>query len=135
MIVVDTNDVAGLFLPSAWSKKAEKLLADDSEWAAPLLWRSEFRNILATYVRTNRLELDTALTIAETAEALFAGREFSVDSAAVLRLAAQSRCTAYDAEFVALAQHLAVRLVTLDGQVIDAFSAVAVALDVAVADS
>ncbi len=76
MIVVDTNVVAGLFLPSQWTAKAERLLSTDPEWAAPLLWRSEFRNILATYIRTGKLALETALTISETAEALFAGREF-----------------------------------------------------------
>jgi predicted nucleic acid-binding protein len=129
VIVVDTNVVAGLFLPSDWTEKTEQLLATDPEWAAPLLWRSEFRNILATYVRSDRLDLETALHIAETAEALFAGREFSVDSAAVLRLAAQSRCTAYDTEYVALAQHLGTRLVTLDRQVLEAFPAVATDLD------
>lgn len=132
MIVVDTNVVAGLFLPSEWSKKAEQLLSIDSEWAAPALWRSEFRNILATYVRTGKLELDAALNIAESAEALFAGREFSVDSPSVLRLAAESRCTAYDTEYVALALHLGSRLVTLDRQLLDAFPSVAAHLDAVV---
>ena len=132
MIVVDTNVVAGLFLPSEWSEKSEQLLSIDPEWAAPLLWRSEFRNILATYVRTGKLELDAALGIAENAEALLAGREFSVDSASVLRLSAESRCTAYDTEYVALAQHLGSRLVTLDRQLLDAFPSVAAHLDVVV---
>ena len=129
MIVVDTNVIAGLFLPSKWSGQAERLLSADPEWAAPLLWRSEFRNILATNIRTGKLELDAALRIAETAEALLAGREFSVDSASVLRLAAESRCTAYDTEFVALAQHLGSRLVTLDTQLLGAFPSVAIDLN------
>jgi len=132
VIVVDTDVIAGLFLPSEWSGKAEQLLSIDPEWAAPLLWRSELRNILATYVRTGKLELDSALGIVESAEALLAGREFSVDSASVLRLAAESRCTAYDTEYVALAQHLGSQLVTLDGQLLDAFPAVAAHLDVVV---
>ena len=135
MIVVDTNVVAGLFLPSEWTEKAEHLLATDPEWAAPLLWRSEFRNILATYVRIGRLELDAAVAISDGAGALFAGREFSVDSSSVLRLAAQSRCTAYDTEFVALAQHLGSRLVTLDQQLLDAFPSVATNLNAVVGDA
>jgi len=132
VIVVDTNVVAGLFLPSQWSKKAEQLLSMDSEWAAPLLWRSEFRNILATYLRTRQLELDAALSIAESAETLLGGREFSVDSASVLRLSAGSGCTAYDTEYVVLAQHLGSRLVTLDRELLDAFPSVAAHLDAVV---
>jgi predicted nucleic acid-binding protein len=124
VIVVDTNVVAGLFLPAAWSARSEELLATDSDWAAPALWRSELRNTLATSMRTNRLDLDAALRIMETAEALLSGREFSVDSGSVLRLAAESRCTAYDCEFVVLAQHLGVRLVTLDRELLEKFPAV-----------
>lgn len=124
MIVVDTNVVVGFFLPTAWSARCEKLFAVDSEWAAPVLWRSELRNTLATQVRTNRIDLVGALRIMETAEALLSGREFSVDSGSVLRLAAESRCTAYDCEFVALAQHLGVRLVTLDRELIEKFPVV-----------
>ena len=56
MIVVDSNVVAYLYLPGDYTEKAEALLEHDADWAAPLLWRSEFRNILAGYLR--RIELD-----------------------------------------------------------------------------
>ncbi len=46
MIVVDTNILAYLFLPGEFSESAGNLLLEDSEWAAPVLWKSEFRNIL-----------------------------------------------------------------------------------------
>ena len=42
------------------------------------------------------------------------GRESQPDAATVLMLAAQSGCSAYDCEFVALAQDLGVPLVTSD---------------------
>jgi len=135
VIVVDTNVLIGLWLPTQWSDQTEDLLSKDPEWVAPLLWRSEFRNILATYVRTGKLDLETAFRTCAAAEALLTGREFSVDSASVLQLAAESRCTAYDCEFVALAQHLGARLVTLDRQLLTAFSSVAVSLPIAVADA
>lgn len=51
MIVIDTNVIAYLFLPGNYTKNSEALLRADPLWAAPYLWRSEFRNILATYVR------------------------------------------------------------------------------------
>ena len=46
MIVVDTNVIGYLFLSSDQSVLAERALQKDNEWAAPILWRSEFRNVL-----------------------------------------------------------------------------------------
>ena len=47
-------------------------------------------------------------------------------SPAVLRLAAESPCSAYDCEFVALAAELRARLVTFDREILEAFPRVAV---------
>ena len=121
MIVVDTNVIAGLFLATEWSEQSEHLLLDQPEWAAPALWRSEFRNVLATYVRVGRLELQASIEAIEAAEELMHGQEFSVASAAVLSLAAESKCTAYDCEFVVLAKHLDAPLVTNDRRVLRVF--------------
>lgn len=60
MIVVDTNILAYRWLDNPRSIAAEKLVKLDPEWAAPLLWRSEFRNVLAGYLRAQRLNLDQA---------------------------------------------------------------------------
>jgi len=114
VIVVDTNVIAYLFLPGEHTGAAEAVFRADPEWTAPWLWRSEFRNVLATFVRLERIELAAAQAIQEEAEQLFATREFAVDSAAVLELAAQSGCSAYDCEFVALARYLDVPLVSAD---------------------
>ena len=114
MIVVDTNVIAYLFVPGDRSRTAEALYRRDPEWAAPLLWRSEFRNVLATLVRLGRFELPTAQSIQEEAERLLAPLEFAVDSATVLALASQSGCSAYDCEFVALAEYLDVPLLSAD---------------------
>jgi predicted nucleic acid-binding protein len=51
MIVVDTNILAYLYLPTAFSEQAELLLMRQPKWIAPVLWRSEFRNVLALYLR------------------------------------------------------------------------------------
>lgn len=50
MIVVDTNILAYLYLPNDLTANAEKLLRQEPEWAAPILWRSEFRNVLTGYL-------------------------------------------------------------------------------------
>jgi len=121
LIVVDTNVLAALWLPGHQTRAAERALRRDSEWAAPLLWRSELRNVLATLLRRGDLDLATALEISDSAEDQLAGREFAVPSAAVLRLTDESRCTAYDCEFVALALELGVPLVTNDRQLLRAF--------------
>src|SRR5215510_11213946 len=128
VIVVDTNVVAYLWLPSGMTTAAERALKRDADWAAPLLWRSEFRSILTGAVRHKALSLDRAAAIAAAAEDHMRGREFSVESARVLALTGLSRCSAYDCEFVALANDLNVGLVTNDRDIIKAFPTVAVPL-------
>ena len=128
MIVVDTNVIAYLYLPGGHTAKAEALLERDADWAAPLLWRSEFRNILAGYMRRNDLTFEQALRLQAEAENLLAGGEHDVDSQRVLELARDSDCSAYDCEFVALAQQIGVKLVTMDTMLLKAFPKHAVAL-------
>lgn len=128
MIVVDTNVVAYLYLPGAHTAAAEALLEADPEWCAPLLWRSEFRNILAGYLRRGALSPAQALALQREAEALLDGAEFTVDSADVLQLVQDSDCSAYDCEFAALANRLGVQLATMDAKLLRAFPGRCVAL-------
>ena len=128
MIVVDSNVLAYLYLPGEHTAKAEALLEREPEWAAPVLWRSEFRNILAGYLRRKTLTFDQACSIQSEAEGLLCGSEFEVDSQAVLELVRDSDCSAYDCEFVALAIKLDTTLVTVDKQLLRAFPKRAVAL-------
>lgn len=129
MIVVDTNVVAYLYLGAERTEQAERALERDAAWAAPLLWRSEMRNVLATQVRSGGLDQGDALRIQDEAERLLADGEFTVASHEVLELAAGSGCSAYDCEFVALARDLDARLVTVDRQLLRAFPEVAVGLE------
>lgn len=128
MIVVDTNVIASLYLRTPETPRAERALQKDPEWAAPLLWRSELRNVLATLQRTGRLDLSDAVEITGAAEDLIGGREFAVPSGDVLAAAAHSGCTAYDCEFAVLARGLGVPLVSLDRDLLREFSGVAVSL-------
>ena len=127
MIVVDTNLLVYLHVEGQRTAQAEAVLRRDSIWVAPILWRSEFRNTLAGLVRRRALTLEDALRIVAEAERGMAGGEYGVASQQVLLLAEQSGCSAYDCEFVSLAQDLGVHLVTADRQVLAAFPAVAVA--------
>lgn len=128
MIVVDSNIVAYMYLPGEFTASAERLLELEPEWAAPLLWRSELRNILALYIRKKLLDFDQAFRIQREAEALLADHEYDVDSFEVLKLARDSGCSAYDCEFVSLAMRLDVKLVTEDAKLRNAFPTITMAL-------
>ena len=94
MIVIDTNIIAYLYLPTEYTKKAEDLLLEEPIWAAPVLWRSEFRNILALYIRKEILTFDQAVQIQTEAESLMEENEFQVNSLDVLNLVQASSCSA-----------------------------------------
>ena len=128
MIVVDTNVIGYLFLSSNQSLSAERALQKDIEWAAPVLWRTEFRNVLALYMRKNIIDLGQAQIIINNALKLLKDREYQVPSSEVLRLASESKCSAYDCEFIAVANDLKVPLVTVDKQLLREFPSVAVSL-------
>ena len=128
MIVVDTNDVAYLLLPGPQTAAAEALLEAHPTWAAPPLWRSEWRNVLCGYLRRGCLSLEQVIALQEQAETLVIGHEEPVGSDAVLRLAAGSGCSAYDCEFVAAAQQLDVPLITEDRAILKVFPPIAQSL-------
>lgn len=121
MIVADTNLLAYLLLPGSFTDEAEAVWKKDAEWAAPILWRSEFRNVLAGYVRKGLLTRSAAVDAFRRAEAVIAGHEYPVETARVLALVEASTCSAYDCEFVALADELGVPLVTSDTRILANF--------------
>lgn len=102
MIVVDTSVLAYLYLPGAYTAAAESLFERDADWVAPVLWRSEFRSILAGYMRRGELTFEQACGLQREAERLLAGSEFEPDSLSVLELVRDGDCSAHDCEFVAL---------------------------------
>lgn len=126
MIVVDTNVVAYLLIPGKQTEFARKLFVRDPIWAAPLLWRSEFRSVLTGYIRQQTLPADYARELMDAAIDLFGGREFPVESASVFDLVRRSQCSAYDCEFVAIARDLDIPLLTWDKALLRDFPAIAV---------
>ena len=129
MIVVDTNVIVYLYLSNERSEQAEHLLKKDSEWVAPLLWRSELRNVLALYIRKEILSVKEAQQVMEEAIVLMDGKEYEIVSFQVLELVSKSTCSAYDCEFVALAQDLGVNLITVDKKILREFPRIAVSLN------
>jgi predicted nucleic acid-binding protein len=129
MIVVDTNIIGYLFLSSVRSPLAELALTKDSEWAAPLIWRSELRNVLALYLRKKIINLGNAHRIMDAALELLRGLEYEVSSHEVLQLTSESKCSAYECEFITVANDLKIPLITVDKQLLLEFPSVAVSLD------
>ena len=103
-------------------------------WAAPILWRSEFRNVLASYLRRGQLEMSDALELIRECESLLEGEEYQVESDQVMRFVSSSRCSACDCEFIALAEELGVSLVTGDKRLAAEFPDTVVMLDDFVSD-
>jgi len=128
MIVVDTNVISYFYLSSEYSDLTEQLFLKTSSWAAPLLWRSEFRNVLSFYVGKEIITLQDAVQLFETALSLMQENEYEINTTQVLKLSQNSGCSAYDCEFVNLAQDLNVPLVTMDKKILQNFQGTAVSL-------
>jgi predicted nucleic acid-binding protein len=121
MIVVDTNILAHFWLPSDATELCDELYQKDPHWVAPILWRSEFRNVLALYLRKELIDLAEALLIMEKAELQMKEQQFHVNSVQVLHHVSQSTCSSYDCEFISLAKDLDLQLITMDKQLLQEF--------------
>ena len=124
-VVVDTNVVAYYWLPGSRTEDAIALRKQADAWFVPKLWRSEFRNVLANYIRAGKLKPDQARAVVLAAESELVDFEREVDSVAVLNLVERSECSAYDCEFVALATIMGLPLITEDAKVLRDFAQVA----------
>ena len=121
MIVVDTNIIIYHWIPGQKTGAALQVGNLDPEWRVPSFWRTEFRNVLCGYLRRGHLSLAQVQEIRASAEGDLSGRDHDAAGALVLDIAAETGLSAYDAEFVALAETLNVPLVTEDRQVLKAY--------------
>lgn len=133
MIVVDTNLVAYAVLPGQRTADVLTLAERDPEWIAPALWRRELRNVLATLMRVRRLPLAQARGAFHAAEQLVTDATIEPSTEQCLRLAARGRVSAWDAEFVFVAEALGLPLVTADRRLARAFPGRVVALEDSIA--
>ncbi len=126
MIIADTNLLSYLHFDSIHSEEANLVHVKDPEWAFPILWRSEFVNVVALYLRKNILNYKQGLDAIDFARRTVGEREFSVSQYSVLELVNASKCTAYDAEFVALAREFNIPLITYDKKILAEFPSIAI---------
>ncbi len=71
------------------------------------------------------LDFTQACAIQLEAKSLLDGAEHEPDSRHVLQLARDSDCSAYDCEFIALAETLGTELLTMDGKLLKTFPKIA----------
>lgn len=126
MIVVDTNIIAHMTFATDHSPVVSSLHAHDPVWEAPILWKSEFLNVLALYYRKKLIDVEESLKALDFAERLIGLREHRISSPDVLNLIIRSSCSAYDCEFVGLAEKLDTKLVTYDKKILREFPSFAV---------
>jgi predicted nucleic acid-binding protein len=128
MIAVDVNTIAYLWIPGELTDLAEKALERDPHWVTSILWRSEFRNILAGYIRRGKLDPTAARRCLDGAETQLAGYEYLLPSDLVMSKVRASTCSAYDCEYAALAEDLRVTLVTSDREILGGFPSLTISL-------
>ncbi|QBQ53114.1 type II toxin-antitoxin system VapC family toxin [Nitrosococcus wardiae] len=128
MIVADTNVISSLLLPTLFSDSVDTLYRIDPVWAAPSLWKSEFKNVLTLYLRKGLITLEKALRLQENAELMMINNEFDVPSPHILALVNESKCSSYDCEFVALAHQLNTPLITQDNKLLKEFPSIAISI-------
>ncbi len=128
MIIADTNIISYLLLPTSYTDSVESLYKIDPDWSAPILWKSEFRNVIALYLRKKIITLEKAMQLQDTAESSIIQNEYDVSSPQILALIDESNCSSYDCEFVALAHHFDTKLVTQDKKILNEFPSTAISV-------
>lgn len=120
MIVVDANIIAYFLLRGERSRQVDRLVERDAEWIAPRLWMDEFLNVLATYERLGRLPASQSALALEDALALMEGGSYEVPAERVLAVARRTGCSAYDSQYIALAEDKGLELFTCDRGILKA---------------
>ncbi|OGA29724.1 MAG: hypothetical protein A3I01_18920 [Betaproteobacteria bacterium RIFCSPLOWO2_02_FULL_65_24] len=121
MIVVDVNVVAYFFIYGEKTTSARDLMRRDPDWRLPTLWRHEFLNVLATFVREGGATVEEARALWRRSIDLLGQREHGVDMESALAMASEHRVSAYDAQYVALAQQLQTVCVSEDRRLLNSF--------------
>lgn len=126
MIVVDTNIIAYFLIRGDRSNDIDRLYQKDNAWIAPRLWIDEFLNVLATYERVGRLAPEAANPILDDGLGLMEGSTYEIPPDRVLSVARRTSCSAYDSQYIALAEDRGLKLYTCDRRIVAACPSIAV---------
>jgi predicted nucleic acid-binding protein len=120
LIVADASLVARLLVVEAETPLAKHVYARDPVWFAPKLVQSEIRSFLLQQMRLRGLLLSDAELLLRQAETLVSPVDMRSHGRAILRRATDLELSAYDAEYVVLAEAIAAPLVTFDSKLVRA---------------
>lgn len=118
MIVADANLIAYFAVEGTRTPASRLVFAKDRVWIAPELWRAEVLSVLSGRIRRNEDTLEGAELDYLYAESLMRSNTYAVDFRRVLSVVAQTGCTGYDSQYIALAEDRRVKLVTTDGGIL-----------------
>ena len=128
MIVVDTNVIAFVLIEGDKTALAQQVAKKDPDWKVPPLWRHEFLNVLATSARAEVIDALQAEALWHKGLDLFVRAEREADGSASLKLAIEHAISAYDAQYIALAQSLETQCITEDKRLLKTFPDTAVSM-------
>ena len=128
MIVVDTNIISYRLIKGDKTDKAIDLEQYDPEWIVPVLWRFEFLNVLSTLTKNDYLNLNQSLIIWKNAESILKNREYHVHPEKTLEFSIKHRISAYDAQYIVLAEANDIKCITEDKQLLKLFPSLTLSL-------
>jgi len=129
MIVVDTNIIAYRFIQGDKTEKVLKAQKKDSDWILPSLWRHEFLNVISTVARNQILNPDECLEVWKSAVRVLHSLERNVDMLKALLLSIETSISAYDAQYITLAESFRIKCLTEDRKLLVTFPATAISLE------
>ena len=126
MIVVDTNVIAYLLIEGEFTQPVTRLREKYSEWVAPRLWLDEFLNVLATFERQALMTSQLADHTLALACELMEGQSYDLPAQRTLATARRTSCSAYDSQYICLAEDLGLKLFTYDTKILANCSDIAI---------
>ena len=119
------HSTAYYFIEGDKTALARELMQTDPDWRLPALWRHEYLNVLATYARQGGATVAESRELWRLAGELLVSRDHPDEPEATLALAVEHKVSAYDAQYIVLAQRLHTVLVTEDRRLAKAFPSIA----------
>lgn len=129
MIVVDVNVLVYALLLGEHTERARAVLRTGSTIAAPLLWRYELANVLATHIRVDEMSSEHASALFGLAERLVHRDLTPGPIQGVLEICAQTGCSAYDSHYLYAAQTHDTVVVTNDQKMLRAAPTLATSIE------
>jgi predicted nucleic acid-binding protein len=129
MIVVDTNVTAYLLIDGRHSELARSVHQLDSEWWVPAVWQHEFVNMMTNYGKFGGFSVDECIATWSDALNVLKCRIEEPDWSGVLQTAVKHGITAYDAQFIWLADAKVTVCVTEDKELVKKFPKTAISME------